>query len=164
MGLRRTEPSNVDGALGRSPVHPIRRNGSAHVPAGTDPQACCLPADLLGRSSCVPVEEFSGFQHSVQDNGELAATATAAHLKPMRSRSLRLQSRMALSTELRVRMTDAASYRRFPTWRSHAWRYGRCTPPDRIDIARVVRPSHTPTVRDVRKLAGSSAAVARRMQ
>jgi hypothetical protein len=39
LGLRRTEPSYVDGALGQEPMHPIRRNGSAHVPAGTELQA-----------------------------------------------------------------------------------------------------------------------------
>ena len=71
MGLRRTEPSYVDGALGRSPVHPIKRNGSAHVPAGTDPLASCLLAELLRRSACGPIEEFAGFQHGVHDNGEL---------------------------------------------------------------------------------------------
>jgi hypothetical protein len=47
VGLRRTEPSYVDGALGKKPVHPIKRNGSAHVPAGTDPLADCSPAKLL---------------------------------------------------------------------------------------------------------------------
>jgi hypothetical protein len=37
----------VDGALGKKPVHPIKRNGSAHVPAGTDSLANRAPAKLL---------------------------------------------------------------------------------------------------------------------
>lgn len=36
VGSSGTEPSYVDGALGAEPVHPIKRNGSAHVPAGTE--------------------------------------------------------------------------------------------------------------------------------
>lgn len=51
LGLRRTELSNVDGAFVQCPMHLISRNGSAHVPAGTNPLAACLPAKLLRRSA-----------------------------------------------------------------------------------------------------------------
>jgi hypothetical protein len=46
----------VDGALGTKPVHPIKRNGSAHVPAGTDSLANCSPAKLLHRRASGLVE------------------------------------------------------------------------------------------------------------
>jgi hypothetical protein len=41
----------VDGAIGRSPVHPIKRNGSAHAPAGTGSLDGCLPTKLLYQGS-----------------------------------------------------------------------------------------------------------------
>lgn len=59
VGLRRTEPSYVDGALGGVPVHPIKRNGSAHVPAGTDPLAGRLPTQLLRRCAGGLIEQLA---------------------------------------------------------------------------------------------------------
>jgi hypothetical protein len=41
----------VDGAIGRRPVHPIKRNGSAHAPAGTGSLEGCLPTKLLDQRS-----------------------------------------------------------------------------------------------------------------
>lgn len=61
----------MDGALGRSPVHPIKRNGSAHVPAGTGTLVGCSPTKLLRGSDDLPVEQLSGFQHGMHDNGKL---------------------------------------------------------------------------------------------
>ncbi len=51
-------------------MHPIRRNGSAHVPAGTDPLAGCLPAKLLGRSAGGLVEQLALFKHGMHHDGE----------------------------------------------------------------------------------------------
>ncbi len=110
VGSSRTEPSYVDGALGHEPVHPIKRNGSAHVPAGTERARC-----LLRRAQAVTPAERSNsspdFSMACMMTASLRATATAARLKPIRSRSLRPQSRSVLSAELRVRMTVAASYK-----------------------------------------------------
>lgn len=58
LGLRRTELSNVDGASGQRPMHPISRNGPAHVPAGTSPLAGCLPAKLLCWGAGGPVKQL----------------------------------------------------------------------------------------------------------
>jgi hypothetical protein len=44
VGLRRTEPSYLDGALAEKPVRPIKRIGSAHVPAGADSLTNCSSA------------------------------------------------------------------------------------------------------------------------
>ena len=94
-----------------SAVHPIKRNGSAHVPAGTSQRAQRLNAIRNRSSRCAdgPVEERAGLEHRVHDDGQFRATATAARLKPTRSLSLRPQFRRPLSAELRVRMTVAAS-------------------------------------------------------
>lgn len=90
-------------------VQPTSRQGRVRSLAAC--QRNCYagaPAVLSNSSSdlsmaCITTESFR-------------ATATAARLKPMRSRSLRPQSHKALSAELRVRMTHAASYRRARTW------------------------------------------------
>ena len=60
----------MDGALGQGPVHLISRNGSAHVPAGTDPLAGCLPAKLLGRSAGGLVEQLARLEYGMHDDGE----------------------------------------------------------------------------------------------
>lgn len=55
-----------------SAVHPIKRNGSAHVPAGTSQRAQSLNA-ILKRSSRragAPVEEGAGLEHRMHDNSE----------------------------------------------------------------------------------------------
>jgi len=74
-------------------VHPIKRNGSAHVPAGTSrrvqrlntigslPQATTAPA---ARSNTSP-----DFSIACIITASLRATATAARLKPIRSLSFR---------------------------------------------------------------------------
>lgn len=82
VGLRRTEPSYVDGALGGVPVHPIKRNGSAHVPTGTYPPASCLLAELLGGRSSGLIEEFAGFQHRVHNDGKLSSDRDGGAFKP----------------------------------------------------------------------------------
>lgn len=71
------------------------------------------------------------------------------------------QSRKVLSAKLRVRMTQAASCGRFATDDRRAWRCARCSPPGLDWYRHLVRPSQTPTDRDVRKWAGSSTAVAK---
>src|SRR5215212_3942162 len=55
-----------------SAVHPIKRNGSAHVPAGTSQRAQSLNAILKrsSRGSNAPVEEGAGLEHCVHDHGE----------------------------------------------------------------------------------------------
>jgi hypothetical protein len=62
----------VDGALGRSPVHPIKRNGSAQVPAGTGSLADCVPTKFLRGSAHLSVEQLSGFQHGMHDDGKFS--------------------------------------------------------------------------------------------
>ena len=55
-----------------SAVHPNRRNGSAHVPAGTSQRAQRLNA-ILNRSSRgadAPVEEGAGLEHRMHENSE----------------------------------------------------------------------------------------------
>ena len=51
-------------------VHPIKWNGSAHVPAGTSQRAQSLNAILKPSSGCshAPVEEGAGLEHRVQDH------------------------------------------------------------------------------------------------
>ena len=61
----------MDGELGISPVHPMKRNGSAHVPAGTGSLVGCLPTKLLRGSDDLPVEHLSGFQHGMHDDDKL---------------------------------------------------------------------------------------------
>jgi hypothetical protein len=97
-------------------VHPNKRNGSAHVPAGTSrrvqrlnaigslPQATTAPAV---RSNTSP-----DFSIACIITASLRATATAARLKPNRSLSLRPHVHSALSADERVKITVAASSRR----------------------------------------------------
>ena len=72
VGLCRTEPSNVDGAFGRSPMHLISRNGSAHVTAGTELLGACSTRYFLCGCAGSLVEQLSRFQHCMHDHGELA--------------------------------------------------------------------------------------------
>src|ERR1700689_1532804 len=89
-----------------SAVQQHQRNGSAHVPAGT-PWAfrfgtyAVAPAFGLKSSPVLSIACII--------TASLRATATAALLKPILSRSFRPHVRRVLSVELRVRMTDAAS-------------------------------------------------------
>jgi hypothetical protein len=55
-----------------SAVHPIKRNGSAHVPAGTSQRAQRLNAFLNRSGGCAdaPVEEGAGLEHRGHDDGE----------------------------------------------------------------------------------------------
>ena len=55
-----------------SAVHPIKRNGSAHVPAGTSQRAQSLNAILnrLGGCADAPVEDGAGLEHRVHENSE----------------------------------------------------------------------------------------------
>lgn len=66
-----------------------QRNGSAHVPAGTL-QALSFELYLVvcchGHSGGW-IEELSGPEHGVHDDASFRATATAALLKPILSRS-----------------------------------------------------------------------------
>jgi hypothetical protein len=57
-----------------SAVHPIKRNGSAHVPAGTSQHAQRLNAILnrSSRGSDAPVEEGAGLEHRMQDDRQFA--------------------------------------------------------------------------------------------
>jgi hypothetical protein len=78
LGLRRTEPSYVDCALGEQPVHPIKRNGSAHVPAGTEllPVAGGRDGTAASRwpAACSrPIKKTPGFQHGVHDAGKFGS-------------------------------------------------------------------------------------------
>jgi len=99
----------VDGSLGRCPVHPIKRNGSAHAPAGTGSLDGCSPTKLLRGSDDLSIEHFSGFQHGMHDDRKLSRYRDRGALKSMRSRSLSPHSRRALFAVLRVRVTQAAS-------------------------------------------------------
>ena len=51
-------------------VHPIKRNGSAHVPAGTSQCVQSLNAILnrSSRGSDAPIEEGAGLEHRVHDH------------------------------------------------------------------------------------------------
>jgi hypothetical protein len=71
----------VDGAIGRSPVHPIKRNGSAHVPAGTGSLFGCSPTKLLRGSDDLPVEQLSGFQHGMHDDGKFSRHCNGSMLE-----------------------------------------------------------------------------------
>ena len=67
-------------------VHPIKRNGSAHVPAGTS--QCARRANAI-RNSIKPLLRRSGrrvrriFSIACMVTASLRATATAARLKPI---------------------------------------------------------------------------------
>lgn len=55
-------------------VHPIKRNGSAHVPAGTS-QRARGPNAMPRLSRCGaggPIEELTGLQHRVHRHGQFA--------------------------------------------------------------------------------------------
>ena len=96
-----------------SAVHPIKRNGSAHVPAGTSQRAQSLNA-ILKRSSRragAPVEEGAGLEHRMHDSSESPRHINGCSLDDDPLRSLRPHRRRPLSAELRVRMTVAASNR-----------------------------------------------------
>jgi hypothetical protein len=103
-----------------SAVHPIKRNGSAHVPAGPSQRAQSLNAILKSSSGCsyAPVEEGAGLEHRVHDHGEFPRHSNGGPLEADPLRSLRPHLRSPLSAELRVRMTVAASNRSPRTWRS----------------------------------------------
>ena len=59
--------------------------------------------------SCIWIEELACSEHGMHDHRQFRATATAARLKPILSRSWRPHVGKLLPVELRVRMTDAAS-------------------------------------------------------
>ena len=64
-------------------VHPIKRNGSAHVPAETS-QRAQRPNAILKRSSHCPnspVEERAGFQHRVHRNRQLSGHGNGSALE-----------------------------------------------------------------------------------
>ena len=92
-----------------SAVQQHQRNGSAHVPAGTPGR---LVLNAIGTYAMAPA--FGLKSSPVLSivciiTASLRATATAALLKPILSRSFRPYVRRVLSVELRVRMTAAAS-------------------------------------------------------
>lgn len=66
-----------------SAVHPIRRNGSAHVPVGTSQRAQRLNAILNPSSRCAnsPVEEGAGLEHRVHDDRQLSGDRNGGSLK-----------------------------------------------------------------------------------
>ena len=63
----------------------------------------------LCNGSGIRIEQFAGLKHRMHYYRKLRATATAALLKPILSRSCRPHVRRVLWVELRVRMTAAAS-------------------------------------------------------
>jgi hypothetical protein len=94
-------------------VHPIKRNGSPYVPAGTSRRVQGRTV-FLQTSGCRDnaggsVKQLAGLEHGMHHTASLRATATAPRLKPTLSRSLTPQARSVLSPELRVKMTVAAS-------------------------------------------------------
>ena len=107
-GASRDEPSMWTTHFAGSAVQQHQRNGSAHVPAGTPfrvPNAigtyAAAPAFGLNSSPVLSIACII--------TASLRATATAALLKPILSRSCRPHVRRVLWVELRVRMTAAAS-------------------------------------------------------
>ena len=64
-------------------VHPIKRNGSAHVPAGTSQRAQRLNATRKRSSCCAegPVEERAGFQHRMHRDRQFACNRNCGALK-----------------------------------------------------------------------------------
>lgn len=109
-GDSRDEPSMWTTHFAESAVQPHQRIGSAHVP-GRDASG----VQILNAIRIYAVAPAFGLKSSPVLSIEciitasLRATATAARLKPILSRSWRPNVRRALSVELRVRITDAAS-------------------------------------------------------
>jgi hypothetical protein len=66
-----------------SAVHPNRRNGSAHVPAGTSQRALSLNAILKRSSRCAdaPVEEGAGLEHCVHDDRQFTCHRNGSALE-----------------------------------------------------------------------------------
>src|SRR5215213_2224642 len=66
-----------------SAVHPIKRNGSAHVPAGTSQRAQSLNAILKrsSRGSNAPVEEGAGLEHRVHNDYQLMGNGNSRTLE-----------------------------------------------------------------------------------
>jgi hypothetical protein len=64
-------------------VHPNKRNGSAHVPAGTSQRAQSLNAILNPSSDCAnsPVEEGAGLEQRVHDDRQLSGDRNGGSLK-----------------------------------------------------------------------------------
>src|ERR671916_1993907 len=94
-------------------VHPIKRDSPAHVPAGTSGQRSRVNALRQDWPQAAPpaVRSKSWPDRSMAciTTASFRATVTAARLKPIFSRSCRPHVRRALSAEVRVRMTVAAS-------------------------------------------------------
>jgi hypothetical protein len=103
-----------------SAVHPIKRNGSAHVPAGTSQRAQSLNAIFKrsSRGTNAPVEEGAGFEHRVHNDGEFTGNGNSRTLEADPFAELEAPGPQTLSAELRVRMTVAATKRSPSTWRS----------------------------------------------
>ena len=85
MGLRKggTSPRWATHSAG-SAVHPIKRDGPAHVPAGTSGQrsrANALCQVALGSYARGPVEELAGPQHGVHHDCKLPAHRNGGSLK-----------------------------------------------------------------------------------
>src|SRR4051812_39792626 len=64
-------------------VHPIKRNGSAHVPAGTSRRAQRLNAmrNRSGRCAEGPVEERAGLEHCMHRDRQFACNRNGGALK-----------------------------------------------------------------------------------
>src|SRR5918994_720089 len=64
-------------------VHPIKRNGSAHVPAGTSRRAQRLNAMRNRSGPCAegPVEERAGFEHCMHRDRQFACNRNGGALK-----------------------------------------------------------------------------------
>ena len=91
--------------LRRQRVHPITRNGSAHVPAGTSRRAQRANANCSSDQAAAPAVRSNispDFSIACIVTASLRATATTARLKPTRFRRSSPQVRNALSAELRV--------------------------------------------------------------
>lgn len=95
-----------------SAVQPHQRNGSAHVPARDTSSVQLHNANRIhAMAPAVGLNSSPVLSIVCIITASLRATATAALLKPILSRSCKPHVRNVLSLELRVRMTVAASYR-----------------------------------------------------
>jgi hypothetical protein len=94
-------------------VHPIKRNGSPDVPAGTSRRVqrrtVILQASGCRDNAGGSVKQLAGLAHGMHHHRQLARHGDGRSLEAHSSRSLTPQARSVLSAELRVKMTVAAS-------------------------------------------------------
>lgn len=107
----RHEPSIWTTHSAETATQPHQRNGSAHVPAGTLHALSFERYSMLCGCchSCGEIEGLSGLEHGVHDDRKLSCDSHRSSFETDPLPELSPHVCKGLCTELRMRMTDAAS-------------------------------------------------------